>query len=242
MTKSLLAPFAFIAMIVVVVVPVMASVSFTVTSAYGQQQQQPPPLTEPDSQMSPPPRYPVPYGQQPPFAEASNFTFGPVASIQNNETSQPAWLIVGVWRGNLFSFNQTTVSDSPNTQENNVSGIEGAIFSSNLRMIMLNGSAPHTHIITNFRLTDVISNENGTTTYTGASTVSMPEGPIVDVPTTIKVSGELVSIHPDPSAVHNHFGDTPIYGAIATNHEKDYGGPRQAGDASSHQQHQQHTQ
>lgn len=240
MTKSLLAPFAFITMIIVV--PIMASVSFPVTSAYGQQELQPPSQTEPDTQMSPPPRYPVPYGQQHPFAEASNFTFGPVASIQNNETGQPAWLIVGVWRGNLFSFNQTIASDSLNTQENNGSGIEGAIFSSNLRMIMLNGSAPHTHIITNFRLSDVLSSENGTTTYTGASTVSMPEGPIVDVPTTIKLSGELISIYPDPSAVDNHFGDTPIYGAIATNHEKDYRGPRQAGDASFHQQHQQHAQ
>ncbi|MDQ4100676.1 MAG: hypothetical protein M3115_00600 [Thermoproteota archaeon] len=237
MTRSLLAPFAFIALIVVG--SIMAAVSFTQPSAYGQQQ---PPTTEPDTQMPPPPRYPVPYGQQPPFAGASNFTFGPVASIQNNETGQPAWLIVGVWRGNLFSFNQTTTSDSANTQENNVSGIEGAVFSSNLRMIMLNGSAPHTHIITNFRLSSVSSNENGTTIYTGTSTVSMPEGPIVGVPTTIKVSGELISIHPDPSAVHNHFGDTQIYGAKATHHEKDYGGPRQAGDASFQQQHLQHAE
>ena len=80
-------------------------------------------------------------------------------------------------------------------------------------MIMLNGSGAHTHVITNFMLSNVSSNENGTMTYTGNSTISMPEAPIVDMPTTIKISDEIISIFPDPSSVEGHFGDTPIYGA-----------------------------
>lgn len=45
---------------------------------------------------------------------------------------------------------------------------------------------------------NISSNDNGTMTYTGSSTVSMPDAPIVDVPTTIKVSGEIINIFPDP--------------------------------------------
>jgi hypothetical protein len=219
MIKRLLASSAIIAMMVTALT--ILPMSFGLIHIFAQQ----PPITVPDAQMSPPPRFPVPYGQQPPFAQASNFTFGPVASIQNNETGQPAWLIVGYWRGNLLSFNQTaTVSGSPNSQVN-ASTLEGAVFSANLRMIMLDGSSPHTHVITNFRLSNISSNDNGTTTYTGSSTVSMPDAPIVDVPTTIKVSGEIISISPDTSSVNGHFGDTPIYAAISIGRDNDNRGP-----------------
>jgi hypothetical protein len=181
------------------------------------------PSLGPDNNQGPPPPFPIPYGQQPPFGQASNFTFGPIASIQNNETGQPAWLVVGHWRSNLLSFNQTaTTTDN---SDGNSSGIEGAVFSANLRMIMLNGSGAHTHVITNFILSNVSSNENGTMTYTGNSTISMPEVPIADVPTTIKISGEIISIFPEPSSVDGHFGDTPIYGAVANGSENNRRGP-----------------
>ncbi len=157
----------------------------------------------PDNNQGPPPPFPIPYGQQPPFGQSSNFTFGPIASIQNNETGQPAWLVIGHWRSNLLSFNQTTTTTD--NSDGNSSSIEGAVFSANLRMIMLNGSGAHTHVITNFVLSNVSSNENGTMTNTGNSTISMPEAPIVDVPTTIKISGEIISIFPDPSRVEAAF-------------------------------------
>jgi hypothetical protein len=62
-------------------------------------------------------------------------------------------------------------------------------------------------------------------TYAGSSTVSMPEGPIVNVPTTVKVSGEVISTIPGPSTLDGHFGDTPIYTAISIGHENDHRGP-----------------
>jgi hypothetical protein len=163
--------------------------------------------------------YPIPFGQ-PPSAQASNFTFGPIASIQNNGSGQPAWVIVGHWRGNLLSFNQTTIENN----EENASGATAAVFSANLRMIMLNGSGAHTHVITNFRLSNVSSEENGTMTYNGNSTIRMPDAPIVDVPTTIKISGEIISIFPDPSSVNDHFGPTPIYGVIEQGSENNMRG------------------
>ncbi len=186
-------------------------ISFGVTSVYAQQQFS----TGPDDQRPPNgrPPYPVPFGQ-PPFAQASNFSFGPVASIQNNESGQPAWVVVGFWRGNLLSFNETTVTPAQNGDGNGSSLTSPSIFNADFRMIMLNGSGAHTHVITNFILSNISSNENGTITYTGNSTISMPEAPLVNVPTTINVSGEIISIIPDPSKVNQHFGNTPIYGAI----------------------------
>src|ERR687892_2848858 len=190
---------------------IIVPISLGVTPIYAQG-----PSIAPDNnnQGPPGPRLPLPFGKQPPFGQASNFTFGPIASIQNNESGQPAWLVLGFWRSNLLSFNETTTTTNTENSEGNASSLEAAaIFNANLRMIMLNGSGAHTHVITNFILSNVSSNENGTMTYTGNSTVSMPDAPIVDVPTTIKVSGEIISIFPDPSKVNQHFGNTPIYGA-----------------------------
>lgn len=195
---------------------IIVPVSLGVTPAYAQG-----PTIAPDGNNQSPlgPRLPLPFGQQP-FAQAGNFSFGPIASIQNNESGQPAWVVLGFWRSNLLSFNETTTTTNTENSEGNASSLAAAaIFNANLRMIMLNGSGAHTHVITNFILSNVSSNENGTTTYTGNSTVSMPEAPIVDVPTTIKVSGEVISIFPDPSKVNQHFGNTPIYGAVLSEEE-----------------------
>lgn len=212
--------FVFIAFLFSTLIAVPVSLGITPVYAQG-----PPPPIAPDNNQGlppgPPPRFPLPFDQQLPFGQASNFSFGPIGSIQNDESGQPAWVVVGFWRGNLLSFNETSATAATATTMENSEGdnntssqIAPAVFNANLRMIMLNGSAPHTHVITNFVLSDVSSNENGTMTYTGNSTVSMPETPFVDVPTTIKVSGEIISIFPEPSAVDQHFGNTPIYGVI----------------------------
>jgi hypothetical protein len=184
----------------------LTPIAFHITSVYAQQQ---PPSFSPDDLPPHPAPYPIPFGQ-PPSSQSSNFTFGPAASIQNNDSGQPAWLIVGHWRSNLLSFNQTTTDNN----NENASGAAAAVFNANLRMIMLNGSGAHTHVITNFRLSNISSEENGTMTYNGNSTIGMRDAPIVDVQTTIKISGEIISIFPDPSSVNDHFGSTPIYGVI----------------------------
>ena len=197
---------------------VMVPVSLGVIPVYAQG-----PHIAPDNNQGlppgPPPRFHLPFG--PPFAQASNFSFGPIASIQNDESGQPAWVVLGFWRGNLLSFNETTTTaTTTGNSEGNASSLStAAVFNANLRMIRLNGSGAHTHVITNFILSNVSSNENGTITYTGNSTISMPDAPIVDVPTTIKVSGEIISILPDPSKVNEHFGNTPIYGAVVAEEE-----------------------
>ncbi len=189
-----------------------------ITPVYGQQQSPIAPDDNNNTNQGPlGPRLPIPFGQELPSSQAGNFSFGPIASIQNNESGQPAWLAVGFWRGNLLSFNETTLATSASTENgnsNSSSPAGAAIFNANFRMIKLDGSNAHTHVITNFRLSNIESNENGTTTYTGNATISMPEESFADVPITIKVSGEIISIFPEPSKVHEHYGNTPVYGAI----------------------------
>jgi len=213
-------PFFYNVSIAFIVAGLLTPIALNISSVYAQQ----PPSFPPDNHPPPPQHYAIPFGQ-PPSRQASNFTFGPVASIQNNESGQPAWLIVGHWRGNLLSFNQTATENN----DENASSAAAAVFNANLRMIMLNGSGAHSHVITNFRLSDVSSDANGTMTYAGNSTIRMPEAPIVDVPTTIKISGEIVSIFPDPSSVNDHFGSTPIYGVIEHGSENNTRGLSRAG-------------
>jgi hypothetical protein len=60
-------------------------------------------------------------------------------------------------------------------------------FNAMLHMVMLNGSA------------------------------TMREGPVQDVQTTIEIAQDkVIAISPDPAALENHFGDTPIYGIVVS--------------------------
>jgi hypothetical protein len=134
--------------------------------------------------------------------------------------------------GASFAYSSTSRNSSGNdadtTTENNddnASSAAATVVNANLRMIMLNGSGAHTHVITNFRLSNILSDENGTMTYIGNSTIGMPEAPIVVVPTTNKTSGEIISIFPEPSNVNDHLGSTPIYGVIEHGSEKNRRGP-----------------
>src|SRR5215203_5370300 len=114
---------------IVFIIAGLMPIALHITSVYAQQ----PPLISPDNLLPPPTQhYPIPFGQ-------------------------PAWLIIGHWRGNLLSFNQTATENN----DENASGAAASVFNANLRMIMLNGSGAHSHVITNFRLSDVSSDENG---------------------------------------------------------------------------------
>ena len=219
MSRSFLCSSIFIAILLTgsIILPIYLGI----TPVYAQQSP-----TAPDGNNQGPlgPRLPIPFGQELPFAPAGNFSFGPIASIQNNESGQPAWLAVGFWRGNLLSFNETTLATTTTTTTENGNGnasspAAAAIFNANFRMLALDGSQAHTHVITNFRLSNISSNENGTTTYTGSATISMREEAFADVPTTIKVTGGVISIFPEPSRIHEHYGNTPIYGAIVEEEE-----------------------
>jgi hypothetical protein len=55
--------------------------------------------------------------------------------------------------------------------------------------------------------------KNNSTILNGTTSVSMREGPVVDISTNITLLGDsVVKIWLDPDMVHNHFGNSPIYG------------------------------
>ena len=80
-------------------------------------------------------------------------------------------------------------------------------------MMKTDGTAPHKHDIYDLQLTGQPSTNGNSTTFNGTSTVTMKDGPVQDVPTSIALMDDTaVSIWLDPSKVNNHFGDTLIYG------------------------------
>jgi hypothetical protein len=86
-------------------------------------------------------------------------------------------------------------------------------FNGTFDMFMLDGTAAHKHTITDFKLSGNPSINGNTTTFNGTATVSLKQGPVRDVPISIKLMGDkAVSIWIDPSKTENHFGNTPIYG------------------------------
>ena len=145
--------------------------------------------------------------------EKGNYTFGTISSIQNDESGNPAWVVSGHWKANLLS-NQSNV-----TSQGNISSSSGPTFNASVEMIMLNGTAAHTHTITNFVLANTSMPNNMTRIFNGTSTASMREGPVTNIPTGISIMGDkVISIWFDPSKINNHFGNTPIYGTVMNEH------------------------
>ena len=73
-------------------------------------------------------------------------------------------------------------------------------------MFMLGGSALYTHTIRDFKMTGSPSTNDNTTTFNGTARVSLKQGPVTNVPISIKLMGySAVSIMVDPSKTENHF-------------------------------------
>lgn len=69
-------------------------------------------------------------GQQQPKASK----FGTIASIQNGKNGKPEWILYGGWNIRKISSGSSA-------------------FNAGFNMVMLNGRAPHTHSITDFKTT-----------------------------------------------------------------------------------------
>jgi hypothetical protein len=141
----------------------------------------------------------------------ANHKWGMISSIQNDEQGQPAWIVAGHWMMEMAPQNDTAAPD----MAGRISNIVG--FNAMLHMVMLNGSAMHNHEMSNFaQVGDATFNgDTNSTTITGTATITMREGPVPNVQTTIEIAQDkVIAIRPDPAALQNHFGDTPIYGIL----------------------------
>jgi hypothetical protein len=151
--------------------------------------------------------------------EPGLYARGTIASVQNDKDGKPAWIISGLWRGSLTNMSSTTAMMSSPSGANSTTTSKGnlptAIFNAVFNMVMLNGSALHEHQISNFTLTDMSMPSKTTTVYNGTATITMKDGPVNDVPISVRtLNDNIISIWVDPAKTMNHFGNTPIYGTI----------------------------
>jgi hypothetical protein len=152
------------------------------------------------------------------------YAFGTIASLQNDENGNPTWIVSGIWKGSLSMGNETqgvgsnqtnTTSAAANATSTTGGGPPNATLYSKFNMVMTNGSALHDHEIYDFKLTNMTMPNNTTTVYNGTATITMRQGPVTNVPVSIKsMESNAISIWADPAMINNHFGNTPIFGTI----------------------------
>ena len=134
----------------------------------------------------------------PPDLVKGDYLFGRTIGIVDDENAKPLWIISGIWKTNLS--NQTQVGDN------------STIFDASFEMIKTDGTSKHTHTLTDFVLTN-IAHQNNVTIFNGTGTISMPQGPVTEVPLSIQViNNTLGIINIDSNKIDNHFGNDPLYG------------------------------
>jgi hypothetical protein len=145
-----------------------------------------------------------------PGSQEERLTFGNIASLQNESNPGPAWILSGLW-------NTSLVQELLSAQAN-VSYSGPSFFNASFEMVKTDGTARHTHTISNFgERESSASNNNRTLIFNGTATVSMEEGPIENVSANLTMLNDnILSIWVDPRKTGNHFGDMPIYGIVMT--------------------------
>jgi hypothetical protein len=163
------------------------------------------------------------YSQNKMMMQPGLYAFGTVASLQNDENGNPTWIVSGIWKGSLsmgnetqgVGGNQTNTTSAAANATSTTGGLPNATFNSKFNMVMTNGSAMHDHEIYNFKLASMSNPNNTTSVFNGTATITMREGPVENVPVSIKrIDNNVISIWADPAMINNHFGNTPIFGTI----------------------------
>jgi hypothetical protein len=148
------------------------------------------------------------YSHDDKMMKPGSYAFGTIASLQNDENGNPTWIVSGLYKASLSMNNKT--------QDGAATGsLPNATVDSKFNMVMTNGSAMHGHEIYDFTLTDMSMPNNSTTVFNGTATITMRQGPVPDVPVSIRaMENNAVSIWVEPTKIQNHFGNTPIFGTI----------------------------
>ncbi len=137
----------------------------------------------------------------PPQFIDDQFVFGPIAGLSEDESGTVDWIMVGNWRSNIA--NDTDVQNNQSSD----------VFNAAIEMIKPDGTARHTHTLTDFVVLNVSNPDNNSTLYNGTSTISFQAGPATDILISIQKSNDnVIIINIDPESVDNHFGKLPIYG------------------------------
>jgi hypothetical protein len=149
--------------------------------------------------------------------EPGLYASGTIASLQNDKDGKSAWIVSGLWRGSLTNMSSAGMMSSSGANNTTTSqkNLPTATFNAVFNMVMLNGSALHKHQISNFTLTSMSVPNEKASVSNGTATITMKEGPVNDVPISIRTFDDnVISIWVDPAKTMNHFGNTPIYGTV----------------------------
>lgn len=141
------------------------------------------------------------------------YVFGPLVGVTENDTGSVDWVLSGTWRSILANDTGEVI-----TQNNQSSGA----FKAAIDMIKPDGTGRHTHTLTNFVVLNATENsDRNSTIFNGTSTVSLRDGPAVDIPTIIERSnnGNLFIVTIDPESVDYHFGNLSLMYCISANPE-----------------------
>lgn len=143
------------------------------------------------------------------FSDIKNLK-GSFVSLQNNDTSIPAWIVSGKWKINVNSTNMTA-NNNP----------EDLKFTATLSMTDINGISSHKHRFTDFKLTKIdFEKRNSTIDGTITLITSEDKQGIIDkrldsIPVEIKINNlRTVMVDVNKELVKHHFGNTPIYGKV----------------------------
>ena len=130
-----------------------------------------------------------------------DYLFGRTIGIVDDENAKPLWIISGIWKTNLSNQTQDAINNN------------STVFDTSFEMIKTDGTSKHTHTITNFDLVDTLNQNNNHTVFNGTGTISMPQGPVTEVPISIQVMNNTLGIiNIDSKKTDNHFGNDPLYG------------------------------
>lgn len=129
---------------------------------------------------------------------------GNIANIQFDSSRSPAWINSGIWVMRA-SFGQNSTEP------------ESVWLMSKFAMVKPDGTARHMHTIYGFQPSEFTTEQNNTIhVVKGIATVTMTDGPVSDVPLTIKVfNGSVIGLWIGPDKVDSHFGSDPIYGVLS---------------------------
>ncbi len=134
----------------------------------------------------------------------AHLAHGHIGSVQLGTTGQPEWIQSGFW----------VVRLPPSPDPDNPVAQVIARFS----MVKLDGTVLHVHTIYGFKASEMTQEGNSTSVLKGTATVTMKDGPVSDVPITIKVfNNAVIGFWIGPDKVDGHFGSGPVYGLLSTN-------------------------
>jgi hypothetical protein len=128
---------------------------------------------------------------------------GQISNVQLDSTGMPDWIQSGIWVLRVtFGDNDT---------------IQAAQLVARFSMIKPDGTAMHSHKIYGFKLAEFTTEQNDTVhLLKGTATVTMKDGPVLEVPLTIKVFNKsVIGLWIGPDKVDGHFGSNPIYGILS---------------------------